>query len=42
MAGMTQTAADGVRRSLRPEEATAVGQIVTMAIELPRAKLAAH
>jgi len=31
--------ADGARRSLRPEEATAVGQIVTMAIELPRAKL---
>ena len=29
-------AADGARRSLRPEEATAVGQIITMAIELPR------
>jgi hypothetical protein len=34
-------AADGARRSLRPEEATAVGQIMTMAIELPRVKFAA-
>jgi hypothetical protein len=34
-------AADGARRSLRPEEATAVGQIMTIAIELPRVKFAA-
>jgi hypothetical protein len=34
-------AADGARRSLRPEEATAVGQIMTMGIEPPRVKFAA-
>jgi hypothetical protein len=34
-------AADGARRSLRPEKATAVGQIMTMAIQLPRVKFAA-
>jgi hypothetical protein len=32
-------AANGARCSLRPEEATAVGQIVTMAIELPRGEV---